>query len=237
MGLLRTSKISVIQDGIACVSNDILIQNIDIKGKTYWELDQKSLESNLINKFPCIMSAILSYKFPNEIKVSVKNRAPIASVVGYAPKSSVLFDNNEATPSSTSAVLDWSFPELESKKEVIDNLGKVFLAEDTSWLPLVLIDKPDLKVGDDFEDNVFRNLETALKKLPEIGISAYKFKFQGNYLLVESSPKVALDLNGDILRQVASLQLVSRKSKIDSRELEVVDLRFNKPVVIYSPKK
>jgi hypothetical protein len=37
------------------------------------------------------------------------------------------------------------------------------------------------------------------------------------------------------LRQVASLQLILHKAKIESALMESVDLRFDRPVVIYSP--
>lgn len=237
LGLLKASKVSVSQDGISCVGDDQLIQVINIKGKLYWEIDQKKLGTELINKYPCIASASLQYKFPNQVQVMVQNRTPIASVIGIAPKEIILFSDNEATPSSSSASLDWSFPELRASNEVIDSLGKVFLAEDTSWLPLVLVDKPDLKVGDDLSDLVFGNLSQALKKLPDIGVPAYRFKTEGSYLLADSTPKVALDLSGDISNQLASLQLILSKTKIDSREVSSIDLRFNKPVVVYSPKK
>jgi hypothetical protein len=237
LGLLKASQVSVSQDGISCVGDDQLIQDINLKGKLYWEIDHQKLEDDLINKHPCISDVSLNYKFPNQIAVEVTNRIPIASIVGFAPPSPLLFEDSEATPSSSSASLDWSFPELAQKGEVVDSFGKVFALSDTSWLPLILFDDPNLKLGSDFRDQVFSNLSQVLKKLPEIGLSVYRFKVQENQLLADSTPKVVLNLESDIARQLASLQLILSKTKIDSREVLSIDLRFNKPVVVYSPKK
>lgn len=237
LGLLKTTEVVITQSGISCATDGEILQKIAVTGKNYWEINQTRLESDLINQFPCVSSASFSYRFPNQIKLEVTNRTPIATVVSYLPKPQLLFTESEATPSSSSASLDWSFPELSPGYLVVDQLGKVFSAQDVSWLPLLLIEQEKLEVGDDFDDQLFTNLAMVIKKLPQIGIPAYRFKKVGEYLLADSKPAVAVNLKSDINIQLASLQLILSKTKIDSKELEVVDLRFNKPVVVYSSKK
>src|SRR3989338_5820628 len=215
LGILRVSKVSVSQEGIPCISDAVLLEQTFIQDKFYWEIDQARLESEVI----------------------VKNRKPIAAIKSYRPPLPVLFGNKEATPSSTSAVLNWSFPDLVAENEVVDKSGKVFLASDTSWLPLVLIDRHDLKVGDDINDILFTNLTEIFSKFSEVGLSVYRVKIVGQYLMTDSSPGIALNLESDIKRQLASLQLILSKSKIEQREVSSIDLRFAKPVVVYSPKK
>ncbi|KKS13713.1 MAG: hypothetical protein UU67_C0020G0034, partial [Candidatus Daviesbacteria bacterium GW2011_GWB1_41_5] len=56
-------------------------------------------------------------------------------------------------------------------------------------------------------------------------------------LIIFAQYKVILSLQKDIPLQLASLQLITEKAKIDGRLIEVVDTRFNKPVVVYAPKK
>ena len=237
LGILRVSKVSVSQEGIPCISDDVLLEQTFIQDNFYWEIDQARLESEVIVKFPCVLAVSLKYKFINEAEVIVKNRKPIAAIKSYRPPLPVLFDNKEATPSSTSAVLNWSFPDLVAENEVVDKSGKVFLASDTSWLPLVLIDRHDLKVGDDINDILFTNLTEIFSKFSEVGLSVYRVKIVGQYLMTDSSPGIALNLESDIKRQLASLQLILSKSKIEQREVSSIDLRFAKPVVVYSPKK
>ena len=65
----------------------------------------------------------------------------------------------------------------------------------------------------------------------------------GNRLIVDSEPRVTFALNKEISRQSASLQLILRQAKMnldpdkpDSRSVESVDLRFDRPVVVYSKK-
>jgi len=70
-----------------------------------------------------------------------------------------------------------------------------------------------------------------------VGLSVYRVKIVGQYLMTDSSAGIALNLESDIKRQLASLQLILSKSKIEQREVSSIDLRFAKPVVVYSPKK
>ena len=61
-----------------------------------------------------------------------------------------------------------------------------------------------------------------------------------NYLIVfpqVDNPKVFFRLDNEIDLQLASLQLILEKAKIDERILEFIDLRFDKPIVRFAPKK
>jgi hypothetical protein len=62
-----------------------------------------------------------------------------------------------------------------------------------------------------------------------------KVSMSGTMIIVDvQEMKVILNLKGEYLKQLASLQLILQKNKIDSKRIESVDLRFAKPVVIYS---
>ena len=46
---------------------------------------------------------------------------------------------------------------------------------------------------------------------------------------------IVFDLNQDLAKQVASLQLILSRSKIEGKSISSIDLRFDKPVVVFGP--
>ena len=77
----------------------------------------------------------------------------------------------------------------------------------------------------------------AVKKM---GISVNESFLNDSFFIIKDETsviKVIFRLKNEVDIQLASLQLILDKAKIDEKELEFIDLRFDKPVVRYAPKK
>ncbi|MBI4038755.1 hypothetical protein HY384_02235 [Candidatus Daviesbacteria bacterium] len=52
-----------------------------------------------------------------------------------------------------------------------------------------------------------------------------------------NNPRIIFRLSNSLDVQLASLQLILGKAKIDGSRLEFIDLRFDKPVLKFTPKE
>lgn len=88
------------------------------------------------------------------------------------------------------------------------------------------------------EKNInFKNILAILNKIKIFGIEVGETVVAQNSLTINSMPKIVLDLDRDLSLQIASLQLILQQAKIDGEAAEFIDLRFDKPVVRFAPKK
>jgi hypothetical protein len=82
------------------------------------------------------------------------------------------------------------------------------------------------------------------QKLKDLQIETTSVKItQGTYLLIvgnyqktlgnQKDLKLAFLLTGNHLQELASLQLILQRNKIDLKSIESIDLRFDKPIVVY----
>jgi hypothetical protein len=151
----------------------------------------------------------------------------------------------EASPSTGTALIDWSFPGASTSSLVVDKKGVVFSQDGDTSLPFLFFPDPTIKLGSTLNAEMFSAITYLFQKTTESLGSPFQAKIENNNLLVDTRPRIIFSLNGaqngwlqqDILRQVASLQLILHKAKIESKLMESVDLRFDRPVVIYSPVK
>lgn len=88
------------------------------------------------------------------------------------------------------------------------------------------------------EKNInFKSILAILNKIKIFGIEVGEVVVAANNLMINSMPKIVLDLDKDHNMQTASLQLILQQAKIDEEAAEFIDLRFDKPVVRFAPKK
>ena len=98
----------------------------------------------------------------------------------------------------------------------------------------------DLKftLGQTIKENIIKNILKIIDKLKTFGVSIKEVKIiKNNILLVDAVPRIIFKLDDKQEMQIASLQLILNKAKIDGSSLEFIDLRFDKPVVRFAPKK
>lgn len=220
----------------SCVTDEQLRDTLsEVVGKYPWQLDEQKMLDRLTVNFPCIRKITITYFFPRKAKVLVERRAPLFRVVNYLPLPQILFEQ-EATLSSTSALLDWSYPVSSGAGWLVDDQGVVY-EQNRDFTPTLFFPSDGFTLGLKLPIDFIDRLEAVLRKLPVLGLNSYQMKVVSNYIQIGSTPKLVVSLERDITYQLASLQLILAKSKIELGEIESIDLRFDKPVVVYTPRK
>ncbi|MBI2334917.1 FtsQ-type POTRA domain-containing protein [Candidatus Daviesbacteria bacterium] len=109
---------------------------------------------------------------------------------------------------------------------LVDKEGVLFSGGDAS-----------LKIYSDKKEKDFKKILSVLERTKFFGIDITEASATAESLLIQSMPQISFALDKDIEEQIASLQLILAKAKIDEETLEFIDLRFDKPVVRFAPKK
>ncbi len=158
--------------------------------------------------------------------MQILNREAIAVFASLKSEKASL----SATPSAD-LVLDYY---------LIDNEGVVFGkgTPDLNILKIYIFNR-EIFIGRKLPGEI-SNVIKILDKIKTLGIQINKAWInQGTFIITSSQgvSQIIFRLEGDINIQLASLQLILDKAKIDLKELEFIDLRFDKPVVKFAPIK
>lgn len=115
---------------------------------------------------------------------------------------------------------------------LVDDEGIVFSKTERIGLPFILVTNLDL------DKNLLAKAVRILQKIEEINLTVNEAIVDSNQtMLINSDPKLQFNLNQDIEVKLASLQLILDKAKIDNEKMDFIDLRFEKPVVKFTPKE
>lgn len=225
---LKVGAVEVKKGNIACANENELKDTSQILGQNLLLIDGRFIEKKLKEKYLCVKSIKILREFPNQVLLEVFAREPVAQILvlkNYEASQSGILDSFQAT-SSASFYPDGNV----AASFVVDSEGVIFPKDSQNLnYPKVYIEEERVAV---------KNLLEILKKLKIFGIEVGETKTVGQkILLVNSTPKMifALDKNIDI--QLASLQLILKKAKIDEDYIEFIDLRFDKPILRIAPKK
>lgn len=218
-------------NGINCATTQEIKKDLNLIGKSIFSLNLKGAKANILKKYLCVKDVTFISSLPKNLQVEISPRKPLVKI-------SLYLASLEATPSSSAALLDWSFPEASQPLFLADEDGFVFGQYDNLPLPLLFLQEPNLKVGQKLNQTIFSKANLTFNRLNQLGVwqNNSRGKLVGGSLLLDLKPKIIFNLNNNILKQLTSLQLILEKAKIDQREMESIDLRFNKPVIIYNSK-
>lgn len=224
---LKVNAVWVKMDNISCADEGNLKETSQILGKNILLIATSKIEKQLKEKYLCIKSVKFNKRLPREVEMEVSARVPVAQVLVIketeASPSAIL--DTFSTSSSPSAIpVDKSF--------LVDSEGVIF-SKDAQNLnyPKVYVEEEITSV---------KEVLKIIEKLKIFGMEIKESRVVGQKTLLinpqTSEPKIifALD-NLDI--QLASLQLILKKAKIDEVTIEFIDLRFDKPIVRFAPKK
>ena len=77
-----------------------------------------------------------------------------------------------------------------------------------------------------------------LEKIKSLGVNSDDPKIYSKiYLSLGQKPQMVFVLDDKSDHQLASLQLILDQAKMDTKEVEFLDLRFDKPIVRYGKDK
>ncbi len=133
----------------------------------------------------------------------------------------------------------------ESAMFIVDGEGMVFEeARPETFLPKLSIFSEELHIGRLVPGDVVKKSAEVIEKLGDSGLTLDNLLIVGEKLIIDTDPRITFSLNRPIDRQAASLQLILRQAKMnldpesaDTRSVESIDLRFDRPVVVYSSQK
>lgn len=212
---------------INCATDEQIKQSSGVNGQKFLLINTSKVENNLIDKYLCIKKVEFLRRFPNKVSLNVSGREGVAILYDLKQKDATIsaFLDNIATPSA------------ESEGFLVDEEGVIFSKETANLnLPLLFIQGQKLSLGKG-EGLITENNLKILNTIKTIGLEFEKALILDNFLIIFSYPKVVFNLDDNLNTQIASLQLIIQKAKMDSSQLEFIDLRFDKPIVRFAPKK
>lgn len=224
-------KIKILTEGSLCVDESQLKSASGLLNQNLLLINSAKKERDLMQKFYCLKFLKLSKYLPDKITIQTANRKPFILLANLKAKI--------ATPSFL--ITDLATPSAEQIGDVyfLDNEGVAYTRA-TAELTIPKIYNQDLNIslGQKLEEKINNNLFKILEKLKTLGLQFEVSWITDGFLIINPPPiKIIFDLKNNIDIQLASLQLILDKAKIYSESLEFIDLRFDKPVVRYAPKK
>lgn len=234
----------------ACVERDELITQSNFLGKNIIFVDTSVIEKKLKEKNLCLLNIEIKKILPDKILIMSKNREAALNIISLLgldrlslpEEKQIILDSFEATASSAAAYykLDFSIKESSvSGKFLADKEGFLFsrIQDEKKDLLTVYIVDPEIGLGKQVSSKLVDDLLIINTRLKELQYDFGDVKIIGRNILINGEVRVVFSLDRDLNRQLASLQLIWQKAKMNSKSIDQIDLRFDKPVLEYSPKR
>ncbi|MBI2600917.1 FtsQ-type POTRA domain-containing protein [Candidatus Daviesbacteria bacterium] len=246
--LIKEFKLT--KDRTDCIDTNEIENNLTTEKYNFFTIDKKPILANLQKRFYCVKDLKVKKVLPDKIELILSNREKKAVVTSLGKEASISALILDASfDSSASAIASYSgLIKGDKERFFIDREGMVFdRALEENNLPTIYL-AGNLKLGEKIAgDQIIKVLEI-VEKLASFGMPVKDAKFISEKdLAVNSLPYVVFNLAADIYPQLASLQLILNKAKIDNRNIsqgeisekniEFIDLRYDKPVVRLAPEK
>lgn len=232
--ILIINKLSIKLDNINCVNRTDIENNLNILGKNVLLINSREIEKTLMDKFICIKNVSISKKLPNTVILEILPRVPVVSLS--------LLPVEEASPSTIDISQTVATPSANLVSYFVDEEGVIFSnSSGENNIPHLYIKRDDLKLSSKIDGDVVRKTINILEKIRGFGVAVADGEISPQEIFVinnfSGKPKIIFDLKKAINEQLASLQLILAKSKIDEEKVESIDLRFENPIVKYAPRK
>lgn len=251
IGYLAYSKLLVIKNiswqlnNVDCTTVADLSRNFKLSGQLLSKVDQRQLEQSLKSDYPCIRSIDLNKNLLGSTKITLNGRTPFIKIVPYQTISNLALDSLEASPSSTSALVDYTVPNSLNQPLLVDSDGMLYKQADGDY-PILYWDE-EVSLGRLINPQIWNQLAVIINNLIQlkqqnlisITSSQPTFKKQWDNLIVFSNPSLLFNISGasdsrDVFNSLTSLQLILKTAKINNKTIKSIDLRFDKPIVVYN---
>ncbi len=190
-------------------------------GKNILFLRQTNVAGYVINKDPRIDGLVLEKKYPRSLSIKVSYRKPLAVVLSAAKTTSKKEGQRV----------------VKMRKYLIDDQGIVFSQATTSArLPSFELGSKKIDIGDRLQSENVVNYLQILSHLRRAGIEVGTLKVMEQETVeiqLSDGTLVLLSSSRNPEKQIEALQVILTKYKIKETALAKVDLRFDKPVVVY----
>lgn len=216
--VFKIKSFSLNPDGADCINSDEVKKLAAVSGANFFLLDLNQIEKKIKDKFFCVSAVNLKKSFPDKVALELKARKAVFNLIPFEASSSA-----NATSSGF----------------LVDGEGVIFeRATDQTNLQPVLFKGETLLVGKRLQNDLVGKVMRILESLKRLGFDLNNAKvYSIDNFSVGLKPQLIFKLNETLDRQLASLQLIINQARMDTKEVEFIDLRFDKPVVRYAQKK
>lgn len=240
--LLSIKEIEITNPNLSCTTRSELENNLNLRGVNFFMIDKTKITDKIKKRFLCIKDIQIDRTFPNSVKIEITEREAKLILKTYTPAQELSLELNDATPSSTSARVfkdDFSINQASiGASLVVDYDGFIFAKDlENASPPQIYYASKSLDIGMEVDREFVPQVLFVLNKLTELNIPFDFLKVDKHKFYIGSEQKVILSLRKDLKVELASLQLILEESKMNSKLIDLVDLRFDKPIVIFSSNK
>lgn len=190
-----------------------LISQKDIEDESrYWStfsfftFQAENEEKRILSKFPVLEEFKITKKFPQELKVSYKERKQEAIV------------------------------KAKNGNFILDSKGYIFaLAREEVKAPLFEDLETEWQIGKTINSKKIDFAISTVSKFSKLDLHPTNFLFSGENDLVvktDSNLEIVFSSLKDVDLQVALLEVVLKNAKIEGKTFKKIDLRFDRPVVV-----
>lgn len=260
--LIKSSKLTNFEvkvNNLGCTDKDQITKFLQNLNQNYFSFKQEGLTADLKKKFFCIGKIETEIFYPDRLILEVWGREPLFAVneinesINVNPVVLLPEAMQEASESTKEAaavkVIDEVLKDLEqasgSAVFLVDREGVIFeqLLGSINF-PRISIFGIKIEIGGKIPDGIIEKIESVGNKLKEINAPTDNIIVVGDRLIINSKPRIIFSLDKKLDYQTASLQLILAQAKINSDPpktgsgiIESIDLRFDKPVVVYTSKR
>ena len=254
----KLTRFDIEAQNLNCTNSSEITGFLQGKNLNYFYFKSSDIDTELRKKFLCIGRIESEASYPDKLKLKIAGKegkfivTSIDPPIETNPTIELSMDQLNATQSTTEAfppkvlsqILDTYKQASDSAFYLVDEEGVIFeeISSDFSR-PKLSIFSQELKVGQVVPGDIIKKTSQVLEKLKETEIPTDNLIIVADKLIIDSKPRVTFSLSRPLDRQAASLQLILRQAKMnldpdsrDTRSVESIDLRFDRPVVVYSKK-
>ena len=252
--LMLINQVSVEPGKTFCTTEEAVKSEAKLEGQQIFLINSSSISERIKKRFICIESVQLERIPLDKVKIKLTERKPAAKVNVILQPNLENLKIQEASPSSESGRLDFSVDESRiSLQLLVDKLSFIFadnsdLAKeyfkDVSSIPEFFVISQAEKKGEFIRNKSTSAVLEILPKINALQVPVDRVKIDQNKILISGDPDLVFSTDKDLNRQLASLQLILQKATMNSTDplkkreenkpIELIDLRFDKPIVVYS---
>lgn len=256
---VKISNFQINSNNLTCTDKFQITKFLKESDIYYFSYKQERLYKDLKKKFFCIGKINTKLTFPNKLWLEAWGREAVFAVREIQTPLQInpvvnLDQNLQVATQSTQEAsvfnnLNLILNDLKQSSEsavfLADREGIIFeQISDSTNFPLMSILGLKLEVGKEIPDGVIEKALFIISKLERIQTPTDNIIIIGDKLVLNSKPRIVFSLKKSLDYQTASLQLILAQAKMNpdpnnagSSNIESIDLRFNKPVVVYTSKK
>lgn len=234
-------NIEIRLDAIACASYEDIKNTAEINDKNLLFLNETLIGDRLKEKYRCIKSVKIIRHFSNSVTLEVNGRKGMAYLKSQSlaessatPSLNLILENIASSGAEATYSLSLS---KEEEFFLVDDEGVIF-NKTLINAPLPIIYILDKNIPEQVINMFLKKLVNAFSKITSYGLTLNNvIVFPQQVAIIDTDIKIVSIINDQLDKQLAALQLIINKAKIEGISIQLIDLRFDKPVVKYAPKE